>query len=238
MTGLGLTDKVCHVNKKDIITAVSEAMNKSREVKSRFVRMFITLDISGDLPVDPVRAAMIAQIKMVWEFNGMCSYKLLNQMIFVDSPVLGIETVAKEACAFKRQYTALQARMGAQFPYAGVLGLVPVEMSISRYPNLYLVAISHAKATGGMTNFQLSTNVQASVPVKILSRAVKGMSDTTVVSNESVRELAELGLVSAEGRELQRKARVLLSRKRRKDSDSEDDEGDNTDQAGQNKRRR
>lgn len=238
ITGLGLTDKVCHVNKKDIITAVSESMNKSREVKSRFIRMFIALDITGDLPIDPVRAAIIAQVKMVWEFNGMCSYRLMDQMIFVDSPVLGIETVAKEACAFKRQYTALQARMGSQFPYAGVLGLVPVEMSISRYPNLYLVAISHAKATGGMVNFQLSTNVKASVPVKILSRAVKGMSDTTVVSNTSVRELSELGLVSAEGRELQMRARALLSRKRRKDSDSEDDEGETTDQAGHSKRRR
>lgn len=238
ITGLSLTDKVCNVSKKEVIAAVSESMNKSREVNSKFIRMFIATDIAGELPIDPVRAAMITQVKMVWEFHGMCSYRLMDQMIFIDSPVLGIETVAREACAFKRQYSALKERMGDQFPYAGVLGMVPIEMSISRYPNLYLVAISHAKATGGMANFQLSTNVKASVPVKILSRAVKGMSDTTVVSNNSVRELAELGLVSAEGRELQRRARVLLSRKRRKDSDSEEEEDEDTDQAGPSKRRR
>lgn len=238
VTGLGLTDRVCNTNKKDIIVGVSGVMNRSREVKSRFIKMFISMNIEGSLPTDTVRAAMISQIKMVWEFSGMCSYRLMDDIIFIDSPILGIETVAKEACAFRRIYRQLQERMGTQFPYSGVLGLVPADMSISHFPNLYLVAISHAKGTGGMANFQISTNVKASVPIKVLSKAVKGMTDTTIVSDTSVRDLAELGLVSAEGRELQRKARALLAKKRRKDSDTEDDDDEDNEVAGPSKRRR
>lgn len=104
MTGLGLTDKVCTGSKKDILLAVSESMNKSRDVKSKFIKMFISLDSRGDLPVDSVRAAVISQIKMVWEYHGMCSYRLMDEMIFTDSPVLGIETIAREAlCGAPRQ---------------------------------------------------------------------------------------------------------------------------------------
>lgn len=156
----------------------------------------------------------------------------MDQMLFTDSPVLGIETIAREACAFRKHYAALQHRMGIHFPYAGVLGLVPADMSISKFPNLYLVAISHAKSTGSLANFQLSTNVKASVPVKILSRAVKGMTNTTVVSDSSVRDLAELALVSAEGRELQRRARSMLAKRKRRDTDSEEDDDETTDPAG------
>lgn len=227
-----MNDKVCNVSKKDLLSSVSEAMNKSREVKSKFIKMFISLESNGDLPIDPVRAAVIAQIKMVWEFHGMCSYRLMDQMIFTDSPVLGIETIAREACTFRKHYSALQAKMGVHFPYAGVLGLVPADISISKFPNLYLVAISHAKSTGSLANFQLSTNVKASVPVKILSKAVKGMTNTTVVSDGAIRDLAALGLVYAEGREVRRRARSMLTKRKRRDSDSEEEEEEATDQAG------
>lgn len=238
ITGLGLTDRVCNTNKKGIIEGVSNAMNKSRDIKTRFIKMFLSMNIEGSLPTDPARAAMISQIKMVWEYSGMCSYRLMDAIIFVDSPVLGIETVAKEACAFRKIYSQLQEQTGTQFPYAGVLGLIPADMSISHFPNLYLVAVSHAKSTGGMTNLQISTNVQASVPIKVLSKAVKGMTNTTIVSDASVRALVELGLVSAEGRELQRKAKALLAKKRRQESDTEDDDDDDTEVAGPSKRRR
>lgn len=238
VTGLGLTDKVCHTSKKDLLLSISEEMNKSREVKSKFIKMFIALESSGDLPLDTVRAAIISQIKMVWEFHGLCSYRLMDQMIFVDSPILGIETIAREACAFKEHYDSLQNKMGVHFPYAGVLRLVPADISISKYPNLYLVAISHAKSTGSLTNFRLSTNVKASVPVKVLSKAVRGMSNTTVVSEGSLRDLAAMGLVTTDGKELKRRARIMISRRRQKETDSEDESDDATDQAGPSKRRR
>lgn len=238
ITGLGLTDRVCNTNKKAVIECASNAMNKSRDIKNKFIKMFLTMNIEGSLPTDSARAAMISQIKMVWEFSGMCSYRLMDAIIFIDSPVLGIETVAKEACAFRKVYSKLQDQMGTQFPYAGVLGLIPPDMSISHFPNLYLVAISHAKSTGGMTNFQVSTNVKASVPIKVLSKAVKGMTNTTIVSDASVRALAELNLVSAEGRELQRKAKALLVKKRRQDSDTEEEDEDDGEVAGPSKRRR
>lgn len=162
----------------------------------------------------------------------------MDQMIFVDSPILGIETIAREACTFKKHYSALQAKMGVHFPYAGVLGLVPADISISKYPNLYLVAISHAKSTGSLANFQLSTNVKASVPVKVLSKAVKGMSNTTVVSDSALRDLAALGLVTSEGRELRRRARNMLTNRSHKESDSEDEDDEATDQAGSSRKRR
>lgn len=238
VTGLGLTDKICTVSKKDLLLSISDAVNKSRDVKSKFVRMFIALESNGDLPIDPIRAAVLSQVKMVWEYHGMCSYRLMDQMIFTDSPVLGIEAIAREACSFRRHYAGLKDKMGIDFPYTGVLGLVPADINISKYPNLYLVSISHAKSTGSLANFQLSTNVKASVPVKVLAKAVKGMTDTTVVSEGAIRELAALGLVTAEGRELQRRARGLLTKRRRRDTDSEDDEDDATDQAGLSRKRR
>lgn len=222
LTGLGINDRVCVTSKKELITSVSEEMNRSREVKNRFIRMFIALESSGDLPIDAIRAAVIAQIKMVWEFHGLCSYRLMDQMIFVDSPILGIETIAREACNFKKHYTALQTKMGVHFPYAGVLGLVPADINISKYPNLYLVAISHAMSTGSLANFQLSTNVKASVPVKVLSKVVKGMSNTTVVSDGALRDLAALGLVTADGRELRRRARQMITKRKHKESGSND----------------
>lgn len=154
MTGLGITDKVCHVSKREILLAVSEAVSRSRVVRSRFVRTFIAMDTAGGLPVYPVRAAIINKVKMVWEFQGMCSYRLMNDIIFTDSPVLAM---AREAVIFKRHYTALQEKMGSHIPYTGVLGMVPAGLTISRYPNLYLVAISHAKSTGNLLNFQQST---------------------------------------------------------------------------------
>lgn len=241
ITGLGLTDRACHESKRELLTSVSEVMNRSRSVKETFIRMFISLESAGSLPTDVARAAVISQIKMVWEYHGMCSYRLMDDMVFIDSPVLGIETVAGEACAFKRHYTALQTKMGVHFPYAGVLGMVPADISIGRYPNLYLVAIGHAKSTGNLANFQLSTNVKASVPVKILSRAVKGMTNTTVVSEGSegsMAELVALGLASADGRELRRRARNMLTKRKQKDSDSEEDEEDDTERAGPSSKRR
>lgn len=50
MTGLGLTDRVCDENKKDILNAVSEAMNRSRVVKEKFIRMFIRLETLDEFP--------------------------------------------------------------------------------------------------------------------------------------------------------------------------------------------
>lgn len=182
ITGMGLTDKVCVNSKKDLLLAISLAANKSRVVREKFIKTFITLESDRGLPTDPVRMALIAQVKMVWEYYGMCSYRFMDQVIFTDSPVLGIDAIAREAVTFKTHYTSLKDKMGVHFPYTGVLGMVPPEMNISKYPNLYLVAISHAKATGSLANFQQSTNVHASVPVKILAKAVKGMTDTTVVS--------------------------------------------------------
>lgn len=207
-------------------------------MKEKFIRMFISLETSGELPVEAVNAAMISQIKMVWEYHGMCSYRLMADMIFIDSPILGIEAVAREACAFKRHYDALQTKMGIHFPYSSVLGMIPSDINIGKYPNLYLVAISHAKSTGNLTNFQLSTNVKASVPVKILSRAVKGMSNTTVVSDGAMADLMELGLVSAGGQELRRKARGMLTKRKHRESDSEDEGEDEADCAGPSTRRR
>lgn len=238
LTGLGLTDKVCHENNKDILSSVSEAMNRSRSVRETFIRMFISLESSGAMPTDIVRVAVISQIKMVWEYHGMCSYRLMDEMIFIDSPVLGIETIAREACTFKRHYTALKTKMGIHFPYAGVLGMVPADINIGKYPNLYLVAISHAKSTGSLANFQLSTNVKASVPVRILSRAVKGMSNTTVVSDGAIADLVALGLVSADGKELRRRARSMLVKRKQKESESEDEDEENIDQAGPSCKRR
>lgn len=130
LTGLGLTDKVCHKNKKDLLTSVSEVMNRSRSVTEKFIKMFISLESAGELPIDVVRVAVISQIKMVLEYHGMCSYRLMDEMIFIDSPALGIETVAREACTFKRHYTALKNKMGVHFPYSGVLGMVPADINI------------------------------------------------------------------------------------------------------------
>lgn len=238
VTSLGLTDKVCTSSKKDLVLAISDAVNRNREVKSKFIRTFISLESNGGLPVDPVRAAVLGQVKMVWEYHGMCLYRLMDQNIFTDSPVLGIEAIAREACAFRKHYSSLQEKMGVHFPYTGVLGLVPADLTISKYPNLYLVSISHAKSRGSLANFQQSTNVKASVPVKVLAKAVKGMTDSTVVSEGALRELSTLGLVTAEGRELQRRTRGLLTRKKRRDTDSEDEEDAETDQAGPSRKRR
>lgn len=66
ITGLGLTDRVCDENKKEILNSVSEAMNRSRTVKKKFIRMFISLETLGELPVEAVNAAVISQIKMVF----------------------------------------------------------------------------------------------------------------------------------------------------------------------------
>lgn len=184
---------MCTSSKKDLLLAISDAVNRSREVKSKFIRTFISLESNGGLPVDPERAAVLGQVKMVWEYHGMCSYRLMDQIIFMDSPALGIEAIAREACIFKKHYASLQEKMGVHFPYTGVLGLVPADLTISRYPNLYLVSISHAKSTGSLANFQQYTNVKASVPVKVLAKAVKGMTDTTVVSEGAHRELSALG---------------------------------------------
>lgn len=238
VTGLGLTDKICNTSKKDLLLAISDAVNKSREVKRKFIRTFISLESNGDLQLDPVRAAILGQVKMVWEYHGMCSYRLMDQIIFPDSPVLGIEAIAREACSFRKHYSSLQNKMGIHFPYTGVLGLVPADLNISKYPNLYLVSISHAKSTGSLANFQQSTNLKASVPVKVLAKAVKGMTDTTIVSEGALRELSALGLVTAEGRELQRRARGLLTLRRRRETDSEDEEDAETDQAGPSRKRR
>lgn len=238
VTGLGLTDRVCTENKKEVLNSVSEAMNRSRTVKEKFIRMFISLENSGELPVEAVRAAVISQIKMVWEYHGMCSYRLMDDMIFIDSPILGIETIAREACAFKRHYDALKTKMGVHFPYSSVLGMIPADINIGKYPNLYLVAISHAKSTGSLSNFQLSTNVKASVPVKILSRAVKGMSNTTVVSEGAMADLVALGLVSTDGKELRRRARGMLAEHKHRGSESEGDDDEDIDCAGPSSRKK
>lgn len=112
--------------------------------------------------------------------------------------------------------------MGVHFPYTGVLGMVPAEINISKYPNLYVVAISHARSTGSLTNFQQSANVKASVPVKVLAKAVKGMTDTTVVSDSALRDLSQLGLITSDGKDLQRRTRGMLAKRKRRDSDSDD----------------
>lgn len=39
VTGLGLTDKICNTSKKDLLLAISDAVNKSRKVKSKFIVM-------------------------------------------------------------------------------------------------------------------------------------------------------------------------------------------------------
>lgn len=41
MTGRGITDKVCHVSKREILLAISESVSKSRVVRNRFIRTFI-----------------------------------------------------------------------------------------------------------------------------------------------------------------------------------------------------
>lgn len=120
LTGLDLTDRVCTEIKKILLNSISEAMNRSRAVKEKFIRMFISLDTAGELPVEAVKAAVISQIKMVWEYHGMCSYRLMDELIFIDSPILGIETIAREACAFKVHYDALKTKMGVHFPYSSV----------------------------------------------------------------------------------------------------------------------
>lgn len=106
LTGLGLTDKVCTLSKKDLLLGISGAVNQSRVVREKFIKTFLTLEIDGSLPTDPVRGALIVQIKMVWEYYGMCSYRFMEQVIFADSPILGIEAIAREAVKFKTHYNA------------------------------------------------------------------------------------------------------------------------------------